>query len=106
MLYPKDTSYPLNLASAVVLPLQGVWNAVIFAATTWVVLREEVDGLWKRSSLGRWWERRRRRRRGRAAGTTTSEARTAVVNMMMMGGGAGGGGHGQRGVRLGSDGLP
>ncbi|KAK3497420.1 uncharacterized protein B0T23DRAFT_311975 [Neurospora hispaniola] len=44
LLYPKDTSYPLNLASAVVLPLQGVWNAVIFAATTWVVLREEVDG--------------------------------------------------------------
>ncbi|EGO52009.1 hypothetical protein NEUTE1DRAFT_89881 [Neurospora tetrasperma FGSC 2508] len=41
LLYPKDTSYPLNLASAVVLPLQGVWNAVIFAATTWVVLREE-----------------------------------------------------------------
>ncbi|KAK3488523.1 hypothetical protein B0T13DRAFT_406451 [Neurospora crassa] len=34
LLYPKDTSYPLNLASAVVLPLQGVWNAVIFAATT------------------------------------------------------------------------
>ncbi|KAL0475101.1 hypothetical protein QR685DRAFT_567955 [Neurospora intermedia] len=112
LLYPKDTSYPLNLASAVVLPLQGVWNAVIFAATTWVVLKEEVDGLWKRSLLGRWWERRRRRRRGRPAGTTTTSegARTAVVNMMMMGGGGGGGsgghGHGQRGVRLGSDGLP
>ncbi|KAK3395378.1 hypothetical protein B0T20DRAFT_33008 [Sordaria brevicollis] len=84
LLYPKDTSYPLNLASAVVLPLQGVWNAVIFAATTWAVLREEVDGLWKRCWLGRWWARKKR--------PATAETDT------MMGG--------QRGVRLGSDGLP
>ncbi len=28
-----STSYALNLASAVVLPLQGVWNAVIFFTT-------------------------------------------------------------------------
>lgn len=98
-----NTSYPLNLASAVVLPLQGVWNAVIFMATTWVVLKEEVGALWKRSRVGWWWERRRRER--------------AARGMKMMGGegmgmGMGGGGGvdgmmgGQRGVRLGSDGLP
>ncbi|KAK3694419.1 hypothetical protein B0T22DRAFT_526338 [Podospora appendiculata] len=42
LLYPTSTSYSLNLASAVVLPLQGVWNAVIYCATTWTVLKEEV----------------------------------------------------------------
>ncbi|GAB1310691.1 G-protein coupled receptors family 2 profile 2 domain-containing protein [Madurella fahalii] len=46
--YPARTSYALNLAGAVVLPLQGVWNAVIFAATSWGVLREEVAGLLRR----------------------------------------------------------
>jgi hypothetical protein len=40
--HPKSTSYWLNLASAVVLPLQGLWNGVIFSATSWTVLKEEV----------------------------------------------------------------
>ncbi|KAI1190923.1 hypothetical protein F5B17DRAFT_427015 [Nemania serpens] len=39
---PKEFSYPLNLASAIVLPLQGLWNAVIFFSTSWVALRAEV----------------------------------------------------------------
>ncbi|KAI0486413.1 hypothetical protein F4859DRAFT_511401 [Xylaria cf. heliscus] len=39
---PQEFSYPLNLASAIVLPLQGLWNAVIFFSTSWVALREEV----------------------------------------------------------------
>lgn len=34
-------SFGLNLASAVVLPLQGVWNAVIFFSTSSIALREE-----------------------------------------------------------------
>lgn len=34
-------SFGLNLASAVVLPLQGVWNAVIFFSTSSTALREE-----------------------------------------------------------------
>jgi hypothetical protein len=38
-----QANYPLNLASAIVLPLQGVWNAVIFFPTSWKVLREEVN---------------------------------------------------------------
>ncbi|KAK0748405.1 hypothetical protein B0T21DRAFT_398516 [Apiosordaria backusii] len=51
LIYPATTSYSLNLASAVVLPLQGLWNAVIFAATSWVVLMEEFRILWIRSGL-------------------------------------------------------
>lgn len=34
-------SFGLNLASAVVLPLQGVWNAVIFFSTSSTAVREE-----------------------------------------------------------------
>ncbi|KAK0671045.1 putative G-protein coupled receptor [Cercophora samala] len=59
LVYPQTTSYSLNLASAVVLPLQGLWNAVIFAATSWAVLAEEFKVLWVRSGLrlpGRWRE--------------------------------------------------
>ncbi|KAI0911829.1 hypothetical protein F4823DRAFT_560584 [Ustulina deusta] len=39
---PNEFSYPLNLASAIVLPLQGLWNAVIFFSTSWPALRREV----------------------------------------------------------------
>ncbi|KAL2271394.1 hypothetical protein VTJ83DRAFT_765 [Remersonia thermophila] len=46
LVYPdRPASYPLNLAGAVVLPLQGLWNAVIFGATTWTTLKEEVAAL-------------------------------------------------------------
>lgn len=40
---PDEFSYPLNLASAIVLPLQGLWNAVIFFSTSWKTLREEMQ---------------------------------------------------------------
>lgn len=49
--YPARTSYGLNLASAIVLPLQGLWNAVIFAATSWTILTEEFRDI----GVGRWW---------------------------------------------------
>ncbi|KAL2170783.1 hypothetical protein VTG60DRAFT_4438 [Thermothelomyces hinnuleus] len=39
--HPARNSFALNLASAVVLPLQGLWNAVIFAATSWGMLKDE-----------------------------------------------------------------
>ncbi len=42
LIYPARTSYALNLAGAIVLPLQGLWNAVIFTATSWTVLKEEL----------------------------------------------------------------
>ncbi|KAI0409477.1 hypothetical protein F4802DRAFT_144940 [Xylaria palmicola] len=43
---PQEFNYPLNLASAIVLPLQGLWNAVIFFSTSWQSLREEVRAKW------------------------------------------------------------
>jgi hypothetical protein len=39
------TSYALNLAASVVLPLQGLWNAIIMFATTWTTLKEEISDL-------------------------------------------------------------
>ncbi|KAJ2900157.1 G-protein coupled receptor [Zalerion maritima] len=38
---PRNFSYPLNVAAAIVLPLQGAWNAVIYFSTSWTVMREE-----------------------------------------------------------------
>ncbi|KAK4044351.1 hypothetical protein C8A01DRAFT_31404 [Parachaetomium inaequale] len=52
LVYPARTSYPLNLAGAVVLPLQGLWNAIIFAATSCRVLGEEFREMG--GSGGRW----------------------------------------------------
>ncbi|KAF3016175.1 hypothetical protein E8E14_010146 [Neopestalotiopsis sp. 37M] len=37
----SSASFGLNLASGIVLPLQGVWNAVIFFSTSWKPLKEE-----------------------------------------------------------------
>ncbi|KAI1390344.1 uncharacterized protein F4822DRAFT_428681 [Hypoxylon trugodes] len=42
LIYAESASFALNLASAVVLPLQGVWNAVIFFSTSWSALRQEL----------------------------------------------------------------
>ncbi|TDZ13749.1 Cyclic AMP receptor-like protein A [Colletotrichum spinosum] len=38
---PNELSFGLNVASAAVLPLQGVWNAVIFFMTSWGTVKEE-----------------------------------------------------------------
>lgn len=43
IVYPDRMSFGLNVASAAVLPLQGVWNAVIFFTTSWNTLREEAS---------------------------------------------------------------
>lgn len=48
LIYPSRFNFGLNMASAVVLPLQGVWNAVIYCATSWYVLVEEVADLRRR----------------------------------------------------------
>ncbi|KAI8962743.1 hypothetical protein F5Y11DRAFT_347256 [Daldinia sp. FL1419] len=42
LIYAESASFALNLGSAVVLPLQGVWNAIIFFSTTWRSLRQEI----------------------------------------------------------------
>ncbi|KLU91637.1 G-protein coupled receptor [Magnaporthiopsis poae ATCC 64411] len=49
LIYPDKVSYPLNLASAAVLPLQGVWNAVIYFSTSWKTLRQEWEDLCRRT---------------------------------------------------------
>ncbi|OHE98446.1 G-protein coupled receptor [Colletotrichum orchidophilum] len=41
LLKPEVVSFGLNVASATVLPLQGVWNAVIFFMTSWTTFKEE-----------------------------------------------------------------
>lgn len=43
LIYPERASYGLNIAAAVVLPLQGVWNAVIYFTTSWKILLEEME---------------------------------------------------------------
>ncbi|KAK3389410.1 putative cAMP receptor-like protein [Podospora didyma] len=44
LLYP-DSPYPYNVATAAVLPLQGVWNAIIFFVTSWTVFRESLGDM-------------------------------------------------------------
>lgn len=43
LIYPDKASYGLNIAAAVVLPLQGVWNAVIYFTTSWKIFRQEME---------------------------------------------------------------
>jgi hypothetical protein len=38
-------SFPLSVASGCVLPLQGVWNAVIYFTTSWKTFNEEMRGI-------------------------------------------------------------
>ncbi|KAK4214812.1 cyclic AMP receptor-like protein A [Rhypophila decipiens] len=48
LMNPKSANFGLNLASAIVLPLQGVWNVVIYVLTTWEVWAHRLVGglLW------------------------------------------------------------
>lgn len=38
--YPKQPSYALNIGSAIVLPLQGFWNTVIYFTTSIAICKE------------------------------------------------------------------
>ncbi|KAL2889971.1 Cyclic AMP receptor-like protein A [Ceratocystis lukuohia] len=42
LMYPSSVDFGLSVASAAVLPLQGLWNAIIFFTTSWRAFREEV----------------------------------------------------------------
>lgn len=44
--HPDHPSFVLNIAAAIVLPLQGLWNCVVFMTVNRVVLGE-VFGVWK-----------------------------------------------------------
>lgn len=39
VIYPTQISWPLEYLSAVVLPLQGFWNTVIYVSTSWSAVR-------------------------------------------------------------------
>ena len=52
LIYPQRFSFALNVASAVVLPLQGVWNAVIYFSTSWSIIREEYAAFCRRRLSG------------------------------------------------------
>ncbi|KAG5929040.1 hypothetical protein E4U42_007351 [Claviceps africana] len=45
LIHDKKTSMPLEFMSAFVLPLQGFWNAVIYATTSWSACKELLDHL-------------------------------------------------------------
>ncbi|KAH9897452.1 hypothetical protein F4778DRAFT_793549 [Xylariomycetidae sp. FL2044] len=45
LIYRKSANFALNLASSIVLPLQGVWNAVIFFSTSWAAFTDELRAL-------------------------------------------------------------
>lgn len=49
VVHTKDTCAPLELMSAFVLPLQGFWNAAIYAVTSWSACKS----LWMDMKLGR-----------------------------------------------------
>ncbi|KAI0482576.1 hypothetical protein GGR56DRAFT_685456 [Xylariaceae sp. FL0804] len=91
LLHPRDSSFGLNLASAVVLPLQGVWNAVIFFSTSAAALRAE---------LRAWRDRRAGVPRGRDAADAVRGERERAVELerRFAGPGGGGGGGGARGL--------
>ncbi|KAM0638901.1 hypothetical protein ACHAQF_007233 [Verticillium nonalfalfae] len=50
---PGQVSFGLNVATAIVLPLQGVWNAVIYFMTSWTTVKEEYRRLMHRRSVRR-----------------------------------------------------
>lgn len=48
---PESVSFPLAFASALVLPLQGLWNAVIYVTTSWPACRACVRRIWQPRTL-------------------------------------------------------
>ncbi|KAI1335913.1 hypothetical protein F5Y15DRAFT_408836 [Xylariaceae sp. FL0016] len=78
LIYPNSYSFALNLAASVVLPLQGVWNAVIFYSTSWNALRE---------GLREWRDCRRGIPRGQwtADAVRNERERTAELERRMVG---------------------
>ncbi|CAK7206234.1 hypothetical protein SEUCBS139899_009021 [Sporothrix eucalyptigena] len=70
LVYPSRISYGLNIASAAVLPLQGVWNAVIYFSTSWNLLREETARAYARS---RWLQKLKVRQRNEIPGIVVDD---------------------------------
>jgi hypothetical protein len=52
LVYPESVSFPLAFASALVLPLQGSWNTVIYVATSLPACKKCVRRIWSPSTPG------------------------------------------------------
>lgn len=50
-MFYSDSPYAYNVGTATVLPLQGVWNAVIFFIMSWRILRESIADWSKRGEV-------------------------------------------------------
>ncbi|OIW32768.1 hypothetical protein CONLIGDRAFT_679147 [Coniochaeta ligniaria NRRL 30616] len=50
-MFYSDSPYAYNVGTATVLPLQGVWNAVIFFVMSWKILRESIADWSKRGEV-------------------------------------------------------
>jgi hypothetical protein len=74
--HPETPSFVLNVAAAIVLPLQGLWNCVIYLIVNWPLL------------VGIFAEWRRKVRRGRSEVSGEGEERSEYVEMEGLKGGA------------------
>ncbi|KAH6986954.1 G-protein coupled receptor [Ilyonectria destructans] len=45
LIHPNISSYGFSIATALVLPLQGVWNTIIYFMTSWSKVKEEYSAL-------------------------------------------------------------
>ncbi|KAL1977102.1 hypothetical protein VTN31DRAFT_3384 [Thermomyces dupontii] len=52
--HPDKPNFGLSFTSALVLPLQGFWNSLIYTAISWPLIRQLITQHW-----GRWQQRRR-----------------------------------------------
>lgn len=57
LINPNDTNWGFSIATSIVLPLQGVWNAVIYFKTSWSKAKEEYHALMASRSARRLYRR-------------------------------------------------
>lgn len=52
VVHPNSVSVPLQFMSVFVLPLQGFWNAVIYAVTSWTACKNIFNDVWLATQSG------------------------------------------------------
>ncbi|CAK7267908.1 hypothetical protein SEPCBS57363_002827 [Sporothrix epigloea] len=84
LVHPARNSYGLNIASAAVLPLQGVWNAVIYFSTSWNLLRQETSQAYAQWTCFQIFSHRRNKTNGILVdGLVTHQATTIVPSPVL-----------------------
>jgi hypothetical protein len=100
LVYPSRISYGLNIASAAVLPLQGVWNAVIYFSTSWNLLCDEIGRRYARSRwmrrVGRWVQGGVARLRSGRGDKEPARSSGRIPGIVMAGAGEDGSGRGEQ----------